>query len=669
MPNTNIKEKEKDIQRLLNKDLSRVKETTPYGKMLDKLNTLVKQTDYMYAKDSEGREKPMESQAYEKLLTNYQELQNACEDCLKTGAAKTNLEKNRLFVVKRLQNYINKDMHYLEGLNKERLPSLSDAVRGARTVRVNLPDVPLDKVGAVQNVRIAMKSANGVKGFFTEKSGFDFNQELLEVFHKEIPKEQRNSFQGIMKSDKSRKKFLEHALAIETYPGLSKTEKEYYVMNLAQAACGRKYLPPKETADALLKLAEKSYPVANKQKNLADAEIVNKKRLDQRNCAMSRMAELLGCSKVIAKSVPMSVSIKGKTVEGTFMEKAEGLDINRMSQEQKKLTYDPKDMVTPEALKQLSELDVLDLVCGNIDRHVGNMLYQFQNINGRQKLTGITGIDNDTSFGKVQANSGTRHQTPIQGIKVISAEQAQHLLLLNQNIIKTALADFELDEKEVEAVWNRTKALQDKIKEKKIEIVPKEQWKNKTLENCNGLNNIFHDISTLPDEIKKTPPLENNQTLHFADGKRAEDFRLTDLKEQQKNFLSFAERMRKADDNYYINSSKFNSMRNATYRLETFYKDLQQKYPTGDKQISAEDMKKLQELNNKMLETSQAYIDDKKITPKTDHGKLRLSLAHDLHDLSATVRDMVIPEKDAPVLEEPEMEAPELKEPANEFSM
>lgn len=96
--------------------------------------------------------------------------------------------------------------------------------------------------------------------------------------------------------------------------------------------------------------------------------------------------------------------------------------------------------------------------------------------------------------------------------------------------------------------------------------------------------------------------------------------------------------------------------------MEEFYKSLQEKYPKGNEQISAEDQRTLRELNGQLKEASQEYIDDKNITPKTDHGKLRLNLANELRDHAAAVSDILPPEKKAPEIEAPEMKAPELED-------
>lgn len=655
MPNTNIKERAEDLQRLLNKDRDRVGKETAYGNMLDKLSALVKQTDKMYEKDTDGREKPMGGNDYIQLMKNYQELQAACENCFREGAATSKLEKNRLYVVNRLQSYIKKDMEFLDGLDPKKLPTISDAIKDARTIRVNLPDVPLEKVGGAQNTRIAMKSVKGVKGFFTEKSGLDVNKEFEQILNNEVPKNQQAAFQKLFKTGSNRRDFLRHTLAIDAYDSLDPTRKKEYLRNLYAAASGKRVVPEQELGDTLLNLAKKSYVIANRDKNAKDAEIVSRERLDQRNCAMTRMADLLGCPKAVAKAVPMVVVTKGKTVEGTFMEKAEGLDLNRMTREQKNLRYDEDSMMTPEAMKQIADLNIVDYVCGNIDRHHENMLYQFKEVNGKQQLIGITGIDNDTSFGTVAPKNESRYMTPINNIKAISSGQAQHLLTLNQDIIKTALKEFQLDDKEIEAVWTRTKALQDRVKEGKIKTIANGEWEKQKWEELSDDRNLFACVAEVPAKIRKAVPMKENQPLKFADATRAEGgLNMLDLKEQQNQFLTLAEGIRKADDNLYINSGEFKKMRNAVYRMEEFYKSLQEKYPKGDTQIAPEDQKSLRELNSALKQASQEYINDKKITPKTDHGKLRLNLANELRDLSASVSDMLPPEKEAPEINVPE---------------
>ena len=105
-------------------------------------------------------------------------------------------------------------------------------------------------------------------------------------------------------------------------------------------------------------------------------------KADKRNSAMTMVADLIGCKNVVANSVNLHVKdpSTGKIVMGTFMENAKGTDLH---------STDPKDMekfnqLTPEKMenslslkKDIANLQILDWICGNPDRHMGNMFYKF----------------------------------------------------------------------------------------------------------------------------------------------------------------------------------------------------------------------------------------------------------------------------------------------------
>ena len=74
----------------------------------------------------------------------------------------------------------------------------------------------------------------------------------------------------------------------------------------------------------------------------------------------------------------MKVEIDGVEVDGVFMESAEGTDINRLKKDDPIFQANFKSFENPEALQQVVDLQVLDFICGNIDRHLGNMFYQFK---------------------------------------------------------------------------------------------------------------------------------------------------------------------------------------------------------------------------------------------------------------------------------------------------
>lgn len=48
--------------------------------------------------------------------------------------------------------------------------------------------------------------------------------------------------------------------------------------------------------------------------------------------------------------------------------------------------------------KQIADLQALDFLCGNVDRHDGNFSFQISK-DRPPRVLGIKGFDNDTSFG------------------------------------------------------------------------------------------------------------------------------------------------------------------------------------------------------------------------------------------------------------------------------
>ena len=55
-----------------------------------------------------------------------------------------------------------------------------------------------------------------------------------------------------------------------------------------------------------------------------------------------------------------------------------------------------------KVLQQLSDIEVLDFICGNVDRHMGNLIYTVEN----NKIVSVKGVDNDSSFGNLKGVPG-----------------------------------------------------------------------------------------------------------------------------------------------------------------------------------------------------------------------------------------------------------------------
>ena len=141
----------------------------------------------------------------------------------------------------------------------------------------------------------------------------------------------------------------------------------------------------------------------------------NKVNMSKRNVATSRIAQLLGIGDVVAQSeTAVLQDTSGRKITGNLMQEAEGTEgkkalfkLQRKKYDQMRADkkYEGNDTrlsmlddtyITPEFLKSLTALQVLDNLVGQVDRHASNYMVKFDD---NDRLCAVTGIDNDFSFG------------------------------------------------------------------------------------------------------------------------------------------------------------------------------------------------------------------------------------------------------------------------------
>ena len=212
-------------------------------------------------------------------------------------------------------------------------------------------------------------------------------------------------------------------------------------------------------------LAKKLQPLVSDAVIMGNwSKIPDKSRIDTRHSAMSAVADLLGMPNIVARSKPIKiVNPDGSVREGVFMEAGKGIAIDNLPPEAAKL---PKSGIlenaTGKALKDIANLQILDLLCGNIDRHPANMLYQFDENN---RLCGVQGIDNDTAFGDVNETfDNRRFMVGTSNLNVIPKDTAKRLLALKPETLEYALRGYGLSEKELGAAKKRLGNLQEKVR-------------------------------------------------------------------------------------------------------------------------------------------------------------------------------------------------------------
>ena len=179
--------------------------------------------------------------------------------------------------------------------------------------------------------------------------------------------------------------------------------------------------------------------------------------MTRRNVATSRMASLLGLKDLIAESQTVDIldEATGETIHGNLMNQAEGKEYDSVTASLKERKF------KPSLLRDVTNLQVLDFLCGQVDRHVGNMMYK---VDGDGNVTGIQGIDNDGSFGLQTETTGkggivfdTSGEEMI--IPYMDAHLADRIMELDGDTLRYALMDL-IREEEIDAAIKRLQIMQ-----------------------------------------------------------------------------------------------------------------------------------------------------------------------------------------------------------------
>ena len=187
--------------------------------------------------------------------------------------------------------------------------------------------------------------------------------------------------------------------------------------------------------------------------------------LSQRNVATSRMAQLMNVPALVAHSCVARCHGRGNPEprHGVAMAQAKGGEYGKATSaamnEGKKVTY------SPEAVRQLSQLQFFDCLCGQIDRNVSNRFVTVDKAEDKITITGVQGIDNDMAFGQLRyrdmnATADGFHELPVferDGLCVLPAldgDMVSALFALNSEAVYYAMRDL-LSNEEIDCLWDR----------------------------------------------------------------------------------------------------------------------------------------------------------------------------------------------------------------------
>ncbi|MEY2403817.1 MAG: hypothetical protein QOD38_1368, partial [Acidimicrobiaceae bacterium] len=153
------------------------------------------------------------------------------------------------------------------------------------------------------------------------------------------------------------------------------------------------------------------------------------------------------------------------------------------------LDSEHKEQVGPGAInlddpvlqRAMNKLQILDAICGQLDRHAGNWYIDADEKTG--KVKGVTGIDLDMAFGSEMEDTGEKDSGYAQNFigmpDMVDEEFAQRIMLVKPDDIRNTLKGL-LSEKEIESTVKRFTSVRSKIEEvaKKRGLV--KQWDDKT---------------------------------------------------------------------------------------------------------------------------------------------------------------------------------------------
>ena len=235
-----------------------------------------------------------------------------------------------------------------------------------------------------------------------------------------------------------------------------------------------------------------------------------KVNMTRRNVATSRVAALLGLGNLVAESQTAEITDEstGQTMRGNVMKKSRyttsgaeyrGKHMMKIEKNDAKAFGEGREIdmslnmnVTGGFQRDMCNLQVLDAICGQQDRHENNFFVGSVGKNDDQKLSGVQGIDNDGAFGMGDNSLKQRpegHAAAIydkngnMSIPFMDKNLAQRIELLDPETIRFALKDLLTDD-EINATIRRLDKTRKAIEKQRMEdpsrLLEDDEWNDDT---------------------------------------------------------------------------------------------------------------------------------------------------------------------------------------------
>lgn len=457
-----------------------------------------------------------------------------------TRNATTQLGQYRIGIVKEVKQYAEKDINAVRGQmflpENLRGTTIKEAIGKARMREINLTKAESEYKhvgGNASNLLVIPKNSEGTSNeFFSDLKIIDRNNEYKNVLPQIEKLKKRSNI-----NEESKNKVIEAIL------NSGKTDRDsiYSIVNGDRNKYG--FSEDSEAVKFAVEISKLMGAIKTGYDNIFQSDLTNvesdRVNMNAHNVATSRIADLFGRGDLIAKSEMAVVKEYGNNTErvGSVMEGVEGEDaITTLRKDLGKYSKDEGRKLTPKEFKDkvaglikgdfqrdLSDLQVIDYLCGQIDRHFGNYFVQKDS---KGDYIGVKGIDNDLSFGNMKErekayNYGIHGRVVVDSsanliIPHMSLELAIRINMINDSMVKYALMDL-IAKPEIAAFCERLSLLKEAIRkefekgEKGTIFVAKDDWNEKTLEHFMKARH----------EIKSND--ENNGTSNYV-GRFIEDF-------------------------------------------------------------------------------------------------------------------------------------------------
>ena len=651
MPKTNLQRKTSYYEKIIAE--SKKSPLTPmYKDMCSALEELVK-----FSRELNNPKVKMTAAEFETLQSHYRATKKACSDYLSADITLTTFEKDRKGIIESISRLLDKDMAVLDKCDAKEPGSLSEIIGRSRSHTVHLKEKDVQTVGAALSSRIPLKTPSGKKGFFTPTSIYNIDDKWaaqveshMAQFKDELDKypQIKTALEKIKTDPNIMDEFCTFTPhdKYEAYIGYTKRP----IVRMKMANVGRMLglAPTAEAAEkimdndvmgvkkAVINIVNSMAHLANQYSIMRLSGINKGSNISHRNCAMSDVADLFGCSDLVAKSVPMKIKIDGREVEGVFMETVEGSDVNNIKEDDIILKANRDSFNSPRAMMQLTELQVLDYICGNTDRHGGNIIYKFgKDKQGQVVLKGIQGIDNDCSFGRICPKPG------VDVMKLVNPEKMQYITPRMMNKLQTItpealemqLAHYNFSKSEKAALKQRLQNVKDAIANRTILPADKAFWEANPIAYAGTMEgNYLHRIQKTAlkslDGYQK-PEGAQYKEIHYMKDRRQSNKVLLDRADKVAEFRDKMNKVKKL-----FNSSEYNMMEKRFKLVERFSKQLKAESKGRAENVSEDISYKLEKAYEELADKTLRYINLKKLVPSTGKGILRREFAQELMEFA-----------------------------------